>query len=169
MTKQSPNGRYQVFSLKEYQNYPEAIPAGRYDNLLDATCHANSVTYAMGVVDSLAESRGLVYVNAAQEEATKYRIERTIPGGFRDFLSRLWEGNDLPTFAGSHPYEFSGKAEADRVAWRLAAKYPETMATPRIPARPITYSVVPVEDGLSPEAKSRMAEMVKQALAATVH
>ncbi len=73
-----------------------------------------------------------------------YRIDRIIPGGFRDHLLRLWEGNDLPTFAGRTPYLFDDKATAERVAQRLAAKYAETMATPHFPAKPITYKVVEI-------------------------
>lgn len=73
----------------------------------------------------------------------KYRIERTIPGGFRDALLHLWEGDGLPSFAGRTPYLFDDRAVAERIAWRLAAKYPETMATPHFPPpKPITYSVV---------------------------
>ena len=73
-----------------------------------------------------------------------YRIDRIIPGGFRDSLLRLWEGNDLPSFAGRTPYLFDDKAVAERVAQRLAAKYAETMATPHFPAKPITYEVIEI-------------------------
>lgn len=75
-----------------------------------------------------------------------YRIDRIIPGGFHDYLLHLWEGNDLPSFIGStqRAYLFDDKATADRVAQRLAAKCSETMATPHLPAKPITYEVVEV-------------------------
>lgn len=57
-------GRYMVFSHDKYQtNYPDVVPAGRYDRLGDAEKHANSVTYKMVVVDSKAESRGFIYCN----------------------------------------------------------------------------------------------------------
>lgn len=75
-----------------------------------------------------------------------YRIERIIPGGFHDYLMHLWEGSDLPVFIGStqRAYLFDDKAVADRVAQRLASKCPETMATPHLTAKPITYEVVEV-------------------------
>lgn len=63
MTKQNPEGRYQVFSADEYRNYPEVTPAGRYAWLRDAIKHCESVTYRMAVVDAKAESRGFVYCN----------------------------------------------------------------------------------------------------------
>lgn len=75
-----------------------------------------------------------------------YRIERTYGNGFRDHLYHLWEGTDLPTFvgAGRNPYLFDDKAEADRVAERLRARYPKTMETPHMPAQAITYTVIEV-------------------------
>lgn len=76
-----------------------------------------------------------------------YRIERIIPGGFHDYLINLWEGNDLPSFMGStkHAYLFDDKSVADRVAQRLAAKYPLTDPIPGVAGpQPITYEVVEV-------------------------
>lgn len=151
MTKQSPNGRYKVFSTDDYRDYPNVTPAGRYDQLQDAIQHAESVTYRMAVVDAKEESLGFIYCNwESDTQLPKYRIERSIPGGFRDSLLKLWEGDELPTFAGRTPYLFDDKATAERVAWRLAAKYSETMATPHFPAKPITYSVVPVASSTCP-------------------
>jgi len=75
-----------------------------------------------------------------------YRIERIIPGDFRDYLMHLWEGNDLPSFIGatSKAYLFDGKEVADAVAQRLAAKCSQTMETPHLKSQPITYEVVEV-------------------------
>lgn len=76
-----------------------------------------------------------------------YRIERIIPGGFHDYLLHLWEGDDLPTFMGStqRAYLFDDKETADRVAKRLAARFPMTDPIPRVAAaQPITYEVVEV-------------------------
>lgn len=63
MTTQNPDGRYLVFSSDKYRNFPDAVPAGRYERLRDAIMHADSVAYKMVVVDSQAESQGLVYIN----------------------------------------------------------------------------------------------------------
>ena len=75
-----------------------------------------------------------------------YRIERLIPGDFRDYLMNLWEGDDLPSFIGStsKAYHFGDKGVADAVAQRLAAKFPQTMETPHLKSQPITYEVVKV-------------------------
>lgn len=75
-----------------------------------------------------------------------YRIERIIPGDFRDYLMHLWEGNDLPSFIGStsKAYLFDDKDVADAVAQRLAAKCSRTMETPHLKSQPITYEVVEV-------------------------
>lgn len=75
-----------------------------------------------------------------------YRIERLIPGDFRDYLMNLWEGDDLPSFIGStsKAYQFGDKGVADAVAQRLAAKFPQTMETPHLKSQPITYEVVKV-------------------------
>lgn len=73
-----------------------------------------------------------------------YAIERNIPGGFRDYLLHLWEGDGLPSFRGSGPYLFDDKQEANRVMWRLQTRYSKTFETPEFPALPITYCVVPV-------------------------
>lgn len=72
-----------------------------------------------------------------------YRIKRTHGNGFKDYLLALWEGNDLPMFAGirRNPYLFDDKATADRVAQRLQARYPQTMETKHFPAQPFTYTV----------------------------
>lgn len=77
-----------------------------------------------------------------------YRIERTIPGDFRDYLMHLWEGTDLPSFIGatSKAYLFDDKEVADAVAQRLAAKCSQTMETPHLKSQPITYEVVEVRD-----------------------
>jgi len=77
-----------------------------------------------------------------------YRIERIIPGDFRDYLMHLWEGNDLPCFIGatSKAYLFDDKEVADAVAQRLAAKCSQTMETPHLKSQPITYEVVKVRD-----------------------
>lgn len=77
-----------------------------------------------------------------------YRIERTYGNGFRDHLYHLWEGTDLPTFVGPgrNPYLFDDKAEADRVAERLRARYAKTMETPHMPAQAITYTVIEVSE-----------------------
>lgn len=73
-----------------------------------------------------------------------FRIERVTPSGFRDYLYHLWEGNDLPVFVGPgrNPYLFDDKAEADRVAQRLEAKYPR-YEDKRFSC-PFTYEVVEV-------------------------
>lgn len=64
MTKQKPFGRYAVYSLDSYQNnYPNAVPAARYDDRIEAEKHADSVTYKMCVIDMTAESRGYVHFN----------------------------------------------------------------------------------------------------------
>jgi hypothetical protein len=74
MTKQSPTGRYQVFSAMNYHTrYPNITPAARYDLLRDAISHADSVTYRMAVVDELAESRGFIYTNWGRI-ATAYSV-----------------------------------------------------------------------------------------------
>ena len=76
---------------------------------------------------------------------TMYRIRRRVVGTtFSDSLSRLWEGDELPTFRVADPYLVADLASARRVCWRLQARYGETFVTPEFPARPITYSVVPV-------------------------
>lgn len=77
-----------------------------------------------------------------------YRIERIIPGDFRDYLMNLWEGTDLPSFIGatSKAYLFDDKEVADAVAQRLAAKCSQTMETPHLKSQPITYEVVEVRD-----------------------
>jgi len=75
----------------------------------------------------------------------KYYIERTI-GNFGDTMSRLWEGNDLPEFRrDGNPYCFDDYREAQRVLWRLQAKYPMTMDTEKIPSQPITYTLESVD------------------------
>ncbi len=57
-------GRYGVYSYDKWQEqFPDVVPAGRYDKLEDAQKHAESVTYKMVVVDSKAESRGFIYTN----------------------------------------------------------------------------------------------------------
>lgn len=75
-----------------------------------------------------------------------YRIERIIPGDFRDYLMNLWEGTDLPSFIGatSKAYLFDDKDVADAVAQRLAAKCSRTMEAPHLKSQPITYEVVEV-------------------------
>jgi hypothetical protein len=67
-------------------------------------------------------------------------VQRTI-GNLHDALSCLWEGDDLPSFRAHNPYPFDDRSVADRVSWRLQARYPLTIDTPRIPSQPITYSV----------------------------
>ncbi len=75
----------------------------------------------------------------------KYYILRTI-GDFEDTLSHLWEGDDLPTFRrDGNPYMFDDKRTAERVLWRLRAKYPMTMDTPHIPSQPIDYSLESID------------------------
>lgn len=75
----------------------------------------------------------------------KYYIKRTI-GQFCDTMSQLWEGNDLPTFRrDGNPLCFSDYHEAQRVLWRLQAKYPSTMNTSAIPSQPITYSIESID------------------------
>ena len=74
-----------------------------------------------------------------------YYIQRTI-GSFTDTLSALWEGDDLPTFRrDGNPYCFADPREAQRVLWRLQAKYPVTMDTPLIPSRPIVYNIETID------------------------
>lgn len=74
-----------------------------------------------------------------------YYIQRTI-GQFCDTMSQLWEGDDLPTFMrDGNPYCFTDRKEAERVLWRLQAKYPVTINTPRIPSQPITYTLESVD------------------------
>lgn len=76
---------------------------------------------------------------------TKYYIVRVV-GQQYDTLSKLWEGNDLPEFRrDGNPYMFDDRHEAKRVLWRLEAKCPMTMETPRAPSSPITYSIETVE------------------------
>jgi hypothetical protein len=81
----------------------------------------------------------------------KYYIERTI-GNFRDTMSQLWEGNDLPTFRrDGNPYCFTDHKAAQQVLWRLQAKYPMTLEVPTtgfttqgkplLPSLPITYTL----------------------------
>ena len=75
----------------------------------------------------------------------KYFIQRTI-GHFCDTMSQLWEGNDLPTFRrDGNPYCFTDHNAAQRVLWRLQAKYPATMDTPHIPSKPITYTLESID------------------------
>lgn len=74
MTTQNPYGQFSVYSLDKYQaHFPDAVPAARYDSLDNAKEHADSVTYAMVVVDTKAESRGFVYVNQGTEPAPANR------------------------------------------------------------------------------------------------
>lgn len=76
MTKQSPAGRYHVYSATNYHtSYPSVVPAARYDNLSDAIEHADSVTYRMAVVDSKEESRGFIHVNWEQVDAEAITID----------------------------------------------------------------------------------------------
>jgi hypothetical protein len=56
----TPDGRYQVFNVA---TYPDSLPAGSYELLLDAINHADSVTYKMAIIDIKAESRGFIYCN----------------------------------------------------------------------------------------------------------
>lgn len=120
MTKQSPDGRYLVFSTDEYQNYPEVTPAARYVLLRDAIKHAESVTYKMAVVDSLAESRGFIYINWEQHPASSpwgpvqhgeqlaagiWRVSTASHGGIWLSEDRLRELDEImpeayPTFVG---------------------------------------------------------------------
>lgn len=67
-------------------------------------------------------------------------IQRTV-GNISDHLLHLWEGDDLPTFRRARPYFFDDRATADRVLYRLQAKYPQSINTPRIPSQAITYTV----------------------------
>jgi hypothetical protein len=118
MTTQNPEGRFQVFSLDQY---PDGLPAGRYDQLRDAIKHAESVTYKMAVVDAKAESRGFIYCNwesAPQVspwgvvQHTKrladgiWSVSTSSHGGIwlsQDRLSQLNErlGHEYPTFCRS--------------------------------------------------------------------
>lgn len=70
-----------------------------------------------------------------------YVIKRTI-GRITDNLCQLWEGEDLPTFSLGRRYEFSDRAVAERVMWRLQAKYAESFETEHFPALPIAYEIV---------------------------
>lgn len=122
MTKQSPSGRYQVFSAKDYHTrYPSVVPAGSYDNLPAAIAHADSVTYKMAVIDAKAESRGFIYINWEQHPASSpwgevQEGKRLAPGIWKVYtashggiwlnderLSQLNEilGHEYPTFCGS--------------------------------------------------------------------
>lgn len=57
-------GQYLVVSYERYHaDFPNIVPAGRYDKLEDAKKHADSVTYRMVVIDSKDESRGFVFTN----------------------------------------------------------------------------------------------------------
>lgn len=83
-----------------------------------------------------------------------YRIDRSIPGGFRDSLMVLWEGDDLPAFIGNpqRAYLFDDKAVADQVTHRLAFRFPFTMSGPSSSAQPITYEVVEASEAkLTPD------------------
>ncbi len=71
----------------------------------------------------------------------KYFIVRTI-GNCSDTLACLWEGNDLPTFRrDGNPYLFDDYYTAQRVLWRLEAKYPKTFDTSLYLQRPIQYRI----------------------------
>ena len=120
MTKQNSGGRYQVFSTREYEDYPNVTPAARYDTLRDAIAHAESVTYKMVVVDAQAESRGLLYINWEQHPTSSpwgevedgeqlavgiWRVSTPSHGGIwlsEDRLRQLDEilGGCYPTFCG---------------------------------------------------------------------
>lgn len=72
MTTQNPYGQYAVYSLDKYQaHFPNAVPAARYVFLDNAKKHADSVTYAMVVVDTKAESSGFIYTNQGTAPAPK--------------------------------------------------------------------------------------------------
>lgn len=75
--------------------------------------------------------------------AIKYYIERRI-GLLSDTLACLWEGDDLPSFRrDGNPYLFTDRRTAERVLWRLQARYPVTMDTPQVPSQPIQYELMP--------------------------
>ncbi len=75
----------------------------------------------------------------------KYFIVRTI-GTFKDTLSCLWEGNDLPTFRrDGNPYLFDDHHTAQSVLWRLEAKYPKTFDTSLYLQRPIQYHIEKID------------------------
>jgi hypothetical protein len=81
----------------------------------------------------------------------KYFIERAI-GAHSDTLEKLWEGNDLPLFSrNGHPYCFSCYREAQRVLWRLQARYSVTIDTPRSPSVPIAYSLESIDTSVAQE------------------
>ncbi len=75
----------------------------------------------------------------------KYFIKRTI-GQFEDTMSCMWEGDNLPTFrrAGSS-HCFDDRKVAERVLWRLQAKYPVTMDTPHFQSQAITYTIESID------------------------
>lgn len=120
MTKQSPTGRYLVFSADDYHDDQDVIEAGRYVLLSDAIAHADSVTYKMAVVDSLQESRGFIYINWEQHPASSpwgpvqsgkqlapgiWSVSTSSHGGIHLSEQRLAElteilGYEYPTFCG---------------------------------------------------------------------
>ena len=76
MTKQNPYGQFAVYSLDKYQaHFPNAVPAARYVFLDNAKKHADSVTYAMVVVDTTAESSGFIYTNQGDCTGTQGESE----------------------------------------------------------------------------------------------
>jgi len=75
---------------------------------------------------------------------TKYRIDRSIPGGFHDHLHTFCpEYAGLPTFRGVHPLLFDTLEAAEAVADHLRVWFPSTNELPGVArSLPITYSVV---------------------------
>lgn len=93
----------------------------------------------------VAPSRGAPLPEEMTMKHSTHYIEREV-GRFVDNLIMLWEGNDLPTFSRREPYFFDDLPVAERVAQRLAARYPETSPIPGVAAAmPITYRIRTVE------------------------
>lgn len=87
MTKQNPYGQFAVYSYDKYQaQFPNAVPAARYNTLDDAKAHADTVRYKMVVVDMQSESSGFVYVN---EQAPTYSPWGTVQHSHR-FAEGIW-------------------------------------------------------------------------------
>ena len=75
-----------------------------------------------------------------------YRIDRIIPGGFRDHLHTFCpEYADLPSFRGVKPLLYDTEHAAESVADHLRVWFPSTAAIPGVVgSKPITYEVVEI-------------------------
>ncbi len=145
MTTQTITGRYQVYSLESYRNYPSVVPAAEYDDLDAAIKHTETVTYPMGVIDKQQESRGFVYVS--NQHTNKLRIV-TVYMSDGDTITTSINGTDEEIAKYYLGNTFRNSQENPRVC--LSVKFHDTQETLGLIARNIesgwTGEIIEVTD-----------------------